>query len=94
MATTEEPLCFAEHNGSILLAPQLLVPIAVFALLESGCTEVWLYANGGLLGVQPDDDPERFERSRNLCRESLVRVFRYAGTAGDRNIHVMSGRVE
>ena len=27
--------------GSILLPPEMLVPLGIFALLESGCKEVW-----------------------------------------------------
>lgn len=82
------------HVGSVMLAPQLLVPVGVFALLEHGCTEVWLYANGSLLGVEPSDTPERIELCRAMCPEALVRTFAPRGTAGDRNVHVMSGRVE
>jgi len=33
------------HVGSIMLVPELLVPIAVFALLENGCKEVWKVEN-------------------------------------------------
>jgi hypothetical protein len=29
------------HVGSIMLTQEMLVPVAVFALLESGCTECW-----------------------------------------------------
>jgi hypothetical protein len=70
----------------------MLAPLGVFALLESDCTEVWLYQNRNLLGVEPDDTAEIVERCRKLCPESLVRTFAYRGTAGDRNVHMMSGR--
>src|SRR5688572_11820399 len=36
------------HIGSVMLAQPMLVPIAVFALLESGCTECWLHKQGDL----------------------------------------------
>lgn len=85
----EEP-----HVGSIMLAPQMLAPLGVFALLEAGCTEVWLYTNGSLLGIESDDAPDLIERCRKLAPEALARTFRYGGTASDHNVHVMSGRVQ
>src|SRR4051794_13644487 len=60
--TTEAP-----SIGSVMLVPQLLIPIGIFALLESGCTEVWLYRNGGMLGVEPGDPTERVELSRGMA---------------------------
>src|SRR5437868_5108275 len=39
------------HTGSIMLAQEMLVPIAIFALLEGGCTEVWLVRDGGVIGI-------------------------------------------
>ena len=82
------------HVASILLAPDMLVPIGVFALLEAGCTEVWLYKNGSLLGIEPDDPPDRIELCAKMAPDALSRKFHYGGTAGSRNRHVMSGRVE
>jgi len=82
------------HVGSIMLSQELLTPIGIFALLESGCTEVWLYANGSLLGVEPTDTQELIERCRKMAPEAHVRTFRYGGTAGDRNVHMMSGRTQ
>jgi hypothetical protein len=81
----------AEHIGSIMLAPECLAFVAIFALLESGCEEVWR-PKEGLLGIEPGDSQE--------CRNALldtygpVRRYRYSGTAGDRNVHRMTGRVE
>ena len=82
------------HVGSILLAPEMLSGIAVFALLESGCTECWMYKNGSVVGVELTDTPERIELARRMCPEGLARRFAYRGTAGDRNVHVISGRVQ
>lgn len=39
------------HVGSIMLSQCMLTPIGVFALLESGFTEVWLLKSGELLGI-------------------------------------------
>ena len=82
------------HIGSVLLSLEMLTPLAVFALLESGCTEAWLVRDGGVIGIECDDSPEMIEANRQLVGERLVRNLAYRGTAGDRNVHVMSGRVE
>lgn len=82
------------HVGSVLLPPELLTPLAVFALLESGCTEAWLVRDGGVIGIEPEDTPELIAANRRLVGERLVRSLAYRGTAGDRNVHVMSGRIE
>jgi hypothetical protein len=82
------------HVGSVLLAPPMLVPVGVFALLEHGCAEVWLHADGTLLGIEPSDSPERIDQRRQMRPGELVRTFACGGTAGDRNVHIMSGRVE
>ena len=65
-----------------------MVPIAVFALLESGCREVWLCANNSLAGIEPGDPDESVRRWREF--RTIIRTFRYGGTAGDRNQHMMS----
>jgi hypothetical protein len=80
------------HIGSVMLALSMLVPIGIFALLESNCTAVWLQRNDTLRGFEADDDQESIEWWKEFTRGSLVRTFAYRGTAGDRNIHVMSGR--
>lgn len=83
------------HIGSIMLAPELLIPLAVFALLEHGCCEVWRTKSGDLLGIEPSDDAERVEAIKQLHANNghFVRRYAYAGTAGDRNRHEMTGRV-
>ena len=86
------------HVGSIMLSQCMLTPIGVFALLESGCKEVWLYKSGGLVGIEPSDRPADVIAVWNVLnafgKDVLVRKFSYGGTAGSRNQHVMSGRVE
>jgi hypothetical protein len=81
------------HVGSIMLSPEMFVPLAVFALLEAGCTECWLYANRSLLGVEAGESAERVEACRQMAPEQRVRKLRYGGRAGDRNFHLMTGRV-
>jgi hypothetical protein len=80
------------HIGSIMLSSELLVPIGIFALLEHGCAEVLQCANGLLLGIERGDTLEKvaeIERIEGLQRQ---RNYRYAGTVGDRNLHLMCGR--
>jgi hypothetical protein len=81
------------HVGCIMLAPELLTFLGVFALLENGCSEVLQVKGCGLHGFDSDDVPELTARFGRLHGDQLVRRFAYAGTAGDRNVHVMSGRV-
>lgn len=76
-----------------MLAPELFGAVCVFALLDSGCKEVWLFKNFSLLGVEPGDNPQEVATAKMIYAENTVRYFRYAGTAGDRNVHEMTGRV-
>jgi len=81
------------HVGAIMLAPELLVPVGVFALLENGCSEVWLTKGRSLVGLESDDSSQVVENFRQVYAENLTRRFAYRGTAGDRNVHAMTGRV-
>jgi hypothetical protein len=81
------------HVGSIMLAPDLLPFIGVFALLEAGCHEVWLTKGQTVVGIEPDDPPDRVDSFKRLHANDLARRFGYSGTAGDRNQHMMTGRV-
>lgn len=81
------------HVGSIMLAPEMLAPVAVFAPLECGCKEVWKVDGQGAHGIQAADPPDTVESLQKwLGRENLRRLA-YHGTARDRNVHLMSGRV-
>ena len=81
------------HVGSIMLAREVLPFIGVFALLEDGCPEVFLTKGGGLIGTERTDQAEDVKRLKQFHGADLVRRFAYCGTAGDRNEHMMSGRV-
>ena len=81
------------HVGSVMLAPDLLPFIGVFALLEAGCREVWLTKGQTVIGIEADDSPDRVEAFKRFHANDLARRFGYAGTAGDRNQHMMTGRV-
>lgn len=81
------------HLGCIMLAFEMLRPLAVFALLEGGCKEVYL-VNDSVYGVESSDPPTAIEDVKRWSKVEHARRLVYAGTAGDRNVHVMSGRVE
>jgi hypothetical protein len=81
------------HVGCIMLAREVLPFIGVFALLEDGCSEVWLTKANGLIGIERTDAAEDVQRFKRFHADDLVRRFAYAGTASDRNQHMMSGHV-
>jgi len=80
------------HVGCIMLAPEVLPFIGVFALLEHGCREVWVTKEGAVIGLEAEDFPEKAEMLRRVYADKLSRRFTYGGTAGDRNVHLMTGR--
>jgi hypothetical protein len=67
--------------GSILLPYELLMPLGVFALLESGCVEVW--RKDELIGFEATDAREYVVQGID-CN---WRRYIYGGTAGSRNGH-------
>ena len=81
------------HVGCIMLAHEVLPFVGIFALLEHGCPAVWLTKGGGLIGIERTDAAEDVECFKRFHAPDLVRRFAYSGTAGDRNEHMMSGRV-
>jgi hypothetical protein len=80
------------HVGCIMLTREMLQPLAVFALLEAGCKEVYL-VNDSVHGMEEADPPTLIEDVKRWSKVDYARRLAYAGTAGDRNVHVMSGRV-
>ena len=81
------------HVGCVMLVPELLMPLSVFALLESGYKEVWVCPRGFVYAIDPDDPDDSIETVKRWLEVKALRRFSYRGTAGDRNIHQMSGRV-
>ena len=80
------------HVGCIMLSQEMLQPLAVFALLESGCKEVYLVKDS-VYGIEATDAPTTIEDVKRWSKVDYARRLAYSGTAGDRNVHVMSGRV-
>jgi len=68
----------------------MFVPLAVFALLESGCREVWV-TDHAAVGIEADDRDEDVERMKRVYKP--IRRFAYHGSFQDRNQQQMSGRV-
>jgi hypothetical protein len=83
----------APHVGSVMLSMEMFVPLAVFALLENGCKVALLARDGTVFGfsTEPSDATLRIIE---VMHHGVGRSFRYAGTAGDRNVHLITGRVE
>ena len=80
------------HVGCIMLTHEMLQPLAVFALLESGCREVYLVKDS-VYGMEETDAPTTIEDVKRWSKVDYARRLAYSGTAGDRNVHVMTGRV-
>jgi len=80
------------HVASVMLPQVSLEPIGIFALLESGCKAVW-QMDGTLFGIEASDSDEDVERWKQAHEKEIRCRFAYHGTAGDRNRHVMSGRI-
>lgn len=78
------------HVASIMVTYEMLLPLAVFALLDAGCREVWL-TDSAAIGVETGDTEERIEMMKR-CQKP-TRRFAYHGPYQDRNQHQMSGRI-
>lgn len=81
------------HSGSIMLCPEMYLPLGIFALLESGCREAWQVGATALIGLEESDSPEEIELMQAFYKSDLKRTYAYRGDAGDRFIHQMTGRV-
>ena len=81
------------HVGSIMLAPELLPFIGVFALLEAVVGRSGSPSPGKLSVSPPMTHRHAVDELKRYCGDEMVRRFAYAGTAGDRNQHMMTGRV-
>jgi len=78
------------HVASIMLTHEMIVPLGVFALLKSGCREVWV-TDSCVIGVEPGDSEEEVELMKQFHKPR--RRYAYAGPHKDRNQHQMSGRI-
>lgn len=95
------------HVGAVLLSSDMLPTIAIIALLESGCSDVYvfnrdvtddapgrLFHSGVPYGFRPDEKTDLEETLKLAAKYGWhARRFGY-GPAGDRNQHAFSGRVQ
>jgi hypothetical protein len=78
--TNDEP-----HIGCVLLSPELLSIIGVYALLDDGCHEVWMTKSYGLVGIQHGDSQQTVESLQWRYANDLVQRFIYPETSGSLN---------
>lgn len=92
------------HVASLMVTLEMFPLIAVFAALENGFREVELFkAKNNSIPIVvafTDEDLSREDIQAIRSPDYLtwlgwehLRTFTYGGTAGDRNVHEMSGRV-
>ena len=87
------------HIGSILLSHNMIVDIAVIALLDSGHHTVYHieeqmtnYIINYVVGISESDKREEYD-IKEYHNEKIVRKYSYKNTNHcDRNNHLMSGR--
>ena len=68
--TNEEP-----HVGCIMLTPEILATIGIYALLEDGCHEVWTTRSHGLIGIQHGDSNQIVEQLQQCFGFDVVARF-------------------
>src|SRR3954454_11595915 len=67
--TAEKP-----HVASVMLSQESLMPLGIFALLENGCTEVYVL-DGNVIGLEADDPPDTLNRMCIAYRVECSRRF-------------------
>lgn len=72
-----------------MLCHEMLLPLGIFALLDSGCTKVYR-TERAVVGIEKSDSEEEVELFKEFAKPT--RRFSY-GPHQDRNQHQMSGRV-
>lgn len=78
--------------GSILLERDSWTTFGIIALLKSGCVEVWEPKDGGLMGMESDEEAKAYHVHAENGLFGPARIYRF-GPRGSRNQHAMSGRV-
>jgi hypothetical protein len=73
--------CGDLNEGSVMLAPDLLPFIGIFARLEAGCREVWLTKGHTVIGIEADALPGHVESFQRVHANDLTRRFVYRGCA-------------
>ena len=73
--TNDEP-----HVGCLMLSPEILSILGVYALLDDGCHEVWMTKSHGLVGIQQGDSQQSLESLQRWYGDDLVQRFIYPET--------------
>jgi len=92
-----------EAVASIMLAPEMMTPLAVFACWAAKCSEVHVLYDGSVVGIEPSDDEKSVEMWRGWCQGKYCESCRRYGAGGGinrsyhnpgfaRHQHAMSGR--
>lgn len=92
-----------EHVRSIMLAPQMAVPLAVFACIQSGCSKMYIMYDDTVVGIEASDKPEDVERWLSFNQGKYCEACNRYGAGGgvalqysnpgfSRHQHQMSGR--
>ena len=76
--TNDEP-----HIGSMLLLPEVLPILGVYALLDDGCHEVWTTRNNGLVGIEQGDSQELVHDLQTCYGYDVVYRFAHPITTGN-----------
>src|SRR3954469_23798003 len=81
------------HVGCIMLAHEMLRPLAVFALLESGCKEVYLVKDS-VYGIEASDPPTAIEDVKRWCPSCRPHLFpaRVAPDDGTASVPISEGQ--
>ena len=79
-----------QHVGSVMLSPEILVIIGVYALLDDGCHEVWTTKSYGLVGIQQGDSQQAVDNLQLYYGHDLVQRFFCPDTLGNRNACFLS----
>jgi hypothetical protein len=80
--------------AAIMLPIEVFAPLAVFALLGAGFTEVYITKNDSVFAFEPDDvETEAYLKMVEIRRKVVSPTQRPGVTVGDRNVHQMSGRI-
>lgn len=88
---------------SIMLSPQMIQPLAVFACFESNCSKAYIMHDDSVVGIEASDKPEDVEMWLSWNQGKYCEACRRYGAGGgvalqysnpgySRNTHQMSGR--
>lgn len=95
----------SEAIRSIMIAPQMLVPLAVFACWSRNCSAAYIMYDNSVVGIESTDEPEAVKQWLGWNQGKFCEECRRYGKGGGvnyqyrnhgvkRQVHAMSGRTE